>query len=111
MIPYVRDLRRLPPVRSVGACVLMQQLDYHFNNAGFQNGFYKFLEPCPDHPKYRNGDSWTEELGFSPDEFRTAFDQIGVPYRSKKEYDAAVDKFTPPDREGKGKGEPKYYCS
>jgi hypothetical protein len=110
-IPYVKGLRRLPLVKSVAACVLMQQLDFRFNDEKFQHGFYKFLEPCPGHPKYKEGDSWTDELGFSADEFRTAFDQIGVRYKSKKEFDAAGDKFTLVNDEGKPKGPPRYYCS
>src|SRR5438045_500336 len=97
-IPYVKELRRLPYVKSLAACVLMQQLDYWFEK--YPQGFYKFLESCPDQYAYKQGDSWTEELGISADEFRTAFDQIGVRYKSKKEFDAAADKF-----------QGKYYCS
>ncbi len=59
---------------------------------GYPEGFYKFLEPS-DHPAYKNGDSWTEELGMSRHEFRTAFDKIGIRYKSKSDFDQAVDKF------------------
>lgn len=75
----------------------MQQLDYWFEN--HPEGFYKFLLPS-DHPAYKNGDSWTEELGMSKDEFRTAFDKIGHRYKSKSEFDKAEDKF-----------QGKFYCS
>lgn len=98
IIPYVKELRRLPSVKSISACVLLQQLDYWFER--YPDGFWKFLAPCEDHSAYTKGNSWTEELGMSGDEFRTAFDQIGVRYKSKKEHDAAVDKFAG-----------KYYCS
>jgi len=96
-IPYVKELRRLELVKSISACILMQQLDYWFDK--YREGFYKFLEPCK-HAAYKPGKSWTEELEITVDEFRGAFDQIGVRYSSKKEYDAAADKFAG-----------KYYCS
>lgn len=94
-IPYVKELRAL--VDSVAGCVLMQQLDYWFDR--YPNGFYKFQSPT-EHPQYKPEQSWTEELGFSKDEFRTAFDKIGVRYKSKSEYRAAPDKF-----------QGKFYCS
>jgi uncharacterized protein YodC (DUF2158 family) len=77
----------------------MQQLDYWFNIQG-KESFYKFLEPCDNQHAYKPGDSWTEELGMSADEFKTAFGQIGVSYKSKAKYDAAPDKF-----------QGKYYCN
>jgi uncharacterized protein YodC (DUF2158 family) len=98
-IPYVKELRKLPLLKSVTASILMQQLDYWFNIQG-KVSFYKFLEPCDNQRAYKSGDSWTEELGMSADEFKTAFGQIGVSYKSKAQYDAALDKF-----------QGKYYCS
>lgn len=94
-IPYVKELRAL--VDSVAGCVLMQQLDYWFDR--YPNGFYKFQSPT-EHVQYKPEQSWTEELGFSKDEFRTAFDKIGVRYKSKSEYRASQDKF-----------QGKFYCS
>ena len=99
-IPYVKELRQLPLVRSISACLLMQQLDYWF--VRYPAEFYKFLEPC-EQRAYKEGDSWCEELGISADEFRTAFDQIGVRYESKKKYNEAK-------RAGDIFGG-KYYCS
>lgn len=99
-IPYIKDLRRLPMVKSVVACILMQQLDYWFHIQGNETDFYKFLEPSPNQSAYRVGDSWTEELGIGVDQYRTAFDQIGTRYKDKKSYNAATDKF-----------QGKYYCS
>jgi hypothetical protein len=100
VVPYVKELRLLKKVGSVNACILMRQLEYWFER--HPDEFYKFLSPpAQPHRAYQTGKSWTEELGFSEDEFRTAFDLIGVRYKSKKLYDAAgSDKF----------GE-KYYCS
>lgn len=94
-IPYVKELRAL--VDSVAGCVLMQQLDYWFDR--YPNGFYKFQSPT-EHPQYKPEQSWTEELGFSKDEFRTAFDKIGIRYKSKSEYRASEDTF-----------QGKFYCS
>jgi hypothetical protein len=87
-IPYVKELH--PISGGVLGCLVMQQLDYWFE--GHPEGFYKFLEPS-DHPAYKDGDSWTEELGMSRHEFRTAFDKIGIRYKSKSDFDQAVDKF------------------
>ena len=87
-IPYVKELHAI--AGGVLGCLVMQQLDYWFEN--HPEGFYKFLLPS-DHPAYKAGDSWTEELGMSKDEFRTAFDKIGIRYKSKSEFDKADDKF------------------
>jgi len=94
-IPYVKELH--PIAGSVVGCILMQQLDYWFER--FPDGFYKFLEPV-DHEAYKPGESWTEELGITKDEFRTAFDRIGIRYVSKRQFEGAGDKFNG-----------KFYCS
>lgn len=88
VIPYVKELRNL--AGSVTASILMQQLDYWFDRS--PDGFWKFLEPS-FHKMYKQGDSWTEELGFSAKEFWTAFKQIGIAYKSKTQFENAVDKF------------------
>jgi hypothetical protein len=85
-IPYNGFLR--PVCKSVTSAILFQQLEYWFDKQG--DKFYKFLEPC-NSSAYKEGDSWTEELAFSKDEFRTAFDNIGIRYNSKKDYDAKED--------------------
>ena len=69
-VPYIKELRQLSG--SVTASILMQQLDYWFEKK--PGGFYKFLEPCENNELYKTGDSWTEELGFSKYEFKTALD-------------------------------------
>ncbi|EAY26050.1 hypothetical protein [Microscilla marina] len=80
-IPYIKELRQLSG--GVTSSLLMQQLDYYFSY--HPKGFYKFM--CPSrHAHYRNGDSWTEELGFSVREFRSAWQKIGVTYNSKSEF-------------------------
>lgn len=97
IIPYVKELRKLESVSSASTAILMQQLDYWFDKTG--QGFYKFLAPC-NHPAYEQGDSWTEELGFSEKEFRTAFKNIGVKYNNKTSFEEQDDPF-----------QGKYYCS
>ena len=97
-IPYVKELH--PLTGSVIGCLVMQQLDYWFTSQ--PDGFYKFLEPA-DHPAYKAGDSWVEELGMSADEFRYAFDRISIRYKSKREFDKA-------SKDGDAfRG--KFYCS
>jgi hypothetical protein len=85
-IPYKPELRSY--CKSVTACILMTQLDFWF--ASMPDGFYKFLSPC-NHYAYKPKDSWTEELGFSEDEFRSAYEHIGVKYASKTKYQEALD--------------------
>jgi hypothetical protein len=95
-IPYFKELRTL--AGSVTASILMQQLDYWFSkNEG--KPFYKFKAPC-NNQYYKNCDSFTEELGFSIEEFTNAFAKIGTVYKSKTEFDNESDKF---------KG--MFYCS
>ncbi|MEM6812634.1 MAG: hypothetical protein AAF549_09240 [Pseudomonadota bacterium] len=75
---------------SIKAALLFDRLEYWFSKV--PNQFYKFIEPC-DHPLYRSGDSWCEETGFSKKVFRTAFDKIGMRYKSKTEFEAQSDPF------------------
>ncbi len=88
IVPYVRDLR--PIAGSVTAALIMQQLDYWFER--HPDGFYKFMEPS-EHGLYKPGQSWTEELFMSRLEFISAFEQIGIRYRSKSEFEKAENKF------------------
>lgn len=100
-IPYHKELR--PIAGSVTSAILMRQLEYWFEK--YPDGFYKFLEPSPNNEKYKEGDSWSEELAFSPDEFRTAFDKIGIRYKSKNEFDSNSNSLF-----NSQQGE-KFYCS
>lgn len=97
-VPYIKELRQLSG--SVTASILMQQLDYWFEKK--PGGFYKFLEPCENNEYYKKGDSWTEELGFSKSEFKTAFEKIGISYKSKNEFKKAMEKGDP--------FQGKFYC-
>jgi len=99
VIPYIKELR--PIAGSVTATILWQQLNYWF--ALYPKGFYKFLEPCK-HAAYKEGDSWTEELGFSKAEFRHAFKLIGIAYKSKREYNRAANPFF-------SDGKESFFCS
>ena len=95
-IPYFKELRTL--AGSVTASILMQQLDYWFSKKEGKP-FYKFKAPC-ENQYYKNGDSFTEELGFSIEELTNAFAKISTVYKSKTEFDNENDKF---------KG--MFYCS
>ena len=75
---------------SHNAALLFDRLEYWFSR--IKNQFYKFIKPC-DHPLYKEGDSWEEELGLSPKAFRNAFDLIGIRYKSKTEFNTAEDPF------------------
>lgn len=100
-IPYIPELKKL--TGSVTTAILMARLEYWFDQ--YPDGFQQYLEPLqPDHPDYAPGISWVEELGFSKDEFRTAFDKIGVRHSSSKtQYDEAKSN-------GSEFGD-KFYCS
>ncbi len=101
-IQYIKELKELDGIKSVNACLLMAQIEYWFSISG--NGFYKYkARPETEQYRYKDGDSWTEELGISNAEFTSAFAQIGISYNSKKLYD-----------EAKVKGDVfkgKFYCS
>ncbi len=85
-IPYIPGLREL--TGSSSSAILMTQLEYWFSR--YPEGFYKFLEPPQkNHPDYTPGDSWTEELAFGKEEFRSAFDRIGNRFSSKTQYEEA----------------------
>lgn len=99
-IPYIPELRQY--TGTVTSTILMGQLEIYF--AKHPEGFCRFLEPQAGHQDYEPGNSWTEELAFSKDEFRTAFNKIGVRHNSKTQYDQAKAKgaeFFPGG----------YYCS
>ena len=94
--PYTADffVKYNPALRaecgSQNAVLLFDRLEYWFERK--KNEFYKFIEPC-EHPCYREGDSWSEELRFSKKVFRTAFDKIGIRYKSKTEFEKESDPF------------------
>lgn len=72
------------------ATLILGRLEYWFEK--YKSGFYKFVEPC-NHPHYRDGDSWQEEIGFSRKIFAKAFDLVGVRYKSKSAFMKASDRF------------------
>lgn len=69
---------------------ILNQLNHWHLKTG--DGFYKFLAPC-EHPWYRKGDSWTEELKLSDTTLRKYFKKICASYPSKKDFEAAKDLF------------------
>jgi hypothetical protein len=81
-IAYVKELRRLPLVKSVNAGILMARLEAEFF-AG-SDCVSRYLTPCPSQEEL-GGKSWTETLGMSSEEFKAAFDEIGIRYKSYSE--------------------------
>lgn len=73
-IPYRPELTEI--AGSVTGSILLQQVTYWASKSKWKP-FYKFRLSC-DHPDYHPGDSWTEELGFSPREFDSALRKIGT---------------------------------
>lgn len=77
--PFLRQL-----VGDINATLLLQQIIFWFINKKHEK-FYKFVEPSSaNHPAYREGDSWTEELQFSRDEYNVAIKKIGTRVRRHK---------------------------
>ena len=61
---------------SPNASILLAQLFYWWR-INERKPFYKFKQPC-EHKAYKDGDSWTEELGFTEYQFDGALKRIGV---------------------------------
>lgn len=89
-VSYHPEFRKLSLVKSVTSALLLQQLDFWFER---YESFWKFTAPARNHELYKEGDSWIEELGFSKDEFRTAFANIGVVHKSKSAFMNAEEMF------------------
>jgi len=64
----------------VMSCIFLQALIGRFRQK--KGAFFKFNEPC-DHPTYRDGDSWTEELGMTIYEFNSARKRISAKVKAK----------------------------
>jgi hypothetical protein len=72
VIIYRKELNKL--TGSVTATILLSQMIYWWHKNG-QKEFYKFRTKC-EHPDYKEGDSWCEELGFTPKELDYAMAAI-----------------------------------
>lgn len=55
--------------------ILLQQILYYFINNSYKE-FYKFKEPCKKSKLYKQGDSWTEKLGFTRSQFDNALKSL-----------------------------------
>ncbi len=69
---------------------LEKQLNFWHSKSG--DGFYKFLAPC-EHPFYRKGDSWCEEIKVSENTLRKYMKTLCCAYGSKKAYLEKLDPF------------------
>ena len=96
MILYRPEWRK--ETGSVTASILLSQIIYRYDKAG-RKAFYKFRQPC-ENKYYFDGDSWTEELGFSKKEFDNALKLIAKKITRKKstEHDKPVEYWTEIDR-------------
>lgn len=57
------------------------------------DGFYKYKQPCPGNPLYREGDSWEESLSMTKAMFNPIFDKLVNCHKSKTAYMNSTDKF------------------
>jgi len=73
-ILYRSSLKRI--AKTTNAALLLSQIIYR-SEYSKSSKFYKFKMPC-NHPKYKEGDSWCEELTFTRKEFDNALKNIGV---------------------------------
>lgn len=73
-IPYRPEYNLI--TGSVEASILLQQIHYWWMKMD-RRPFFKFKEPC-EHDAYQEGDSWTEELGFTRYQFDKAIKAIGT---------------------------------
>jgi hypothetical protein len=78
---------------SANAILLMQQLEFMFSMANGDPFAKHVAPPSGFNPYYEEGDSWTEELAFSNEEFSNAFRLLGKTYTSKGQWDAAVNAY------------------
>lgn len=71
------------------ASILLSQIIFRWEGQGHRP-FYKFSAPC-NHPLYKKGDSWQEELDFSRREFEGARALIGVRVKYSDRAEALKD--------------------
>lgn len=105
-IAYHPILRQL--TGDINSAILLQQIMFYYVIMR-RKPFYKFVEPSEhDHPLYKVGDSWTEELAFTKDEYNHAIKRIGTKVRCKQAEDILCDimpQFGPSgDKRSKNKG-------
>lgn len=89
LIVYRKSLRRA--AGSVTATILLQQMIHRMKD---KERIYKFKDAC-NHEKYREGDSWKEELGFSVKEFDTALKKIGTKLSNGKKKEDVLRQLSP----------------
>lgn len=80
----------------VNGTLLLQQVIYWWSK-NKRRPFYKFNSAC-DHPNYRDGDSWQEELGMTRSEFETARRKIAAKTKGNVSQKALVSYWVDPDR-------------
>ncbi len=97
LITYRPSLRVIG--QSVTGTILFQQILYWWEKSG-RKPFYKFKEPC-GHYAYKEGDSWSEELGFSKKEVTTALSKISFKKtqgNKDEKHEKPIEFWVTPDR-------------
>lgn len=84
------DAAVLDYYKSNKTAIVFSRLLYWSNKKS--DGFYKFKSPC-NHPLYKKGDSWCEELGMTKSILDPIFKRLVTYYKSKNDYRNATDKF------------------
>lgn len=93
LITYRKNLNKI--TGSVLSTILLQQIIFRANQKDGKP-FYKFKEPCSNE-LYKQGDSWTEELGFTKYEFDTALKRIATKStKGAKKKDLMIPDFNKP---------------
>ncbi len=87
---YDKKLRKY--CKTINATILFSQLIYWFSKQQYRM-FYKFTSPCSN-GRYKEGDSWIEELGFTGREFDEAFNLIGFKISSKDQLFESKDEIS-----------------
>ena len=83
--------------RLLHAAILVAKIETWFSNPKYSEaGFYKFVDGVPKKSRfylrnYQPGDSWCEELGFSPRMYKAAFALIGTTYKSLRKFRIALE--------------------
>ena len=81
---------------SITSAIMLERIRYYWKMKG-NSEFYKFNADC-EHPLYREGDSWQEELGFTRSEFEGARKRIATRI---KQGDSKNDAFEVFSKDGK----------
>jgi len=94
IIPYKPELNSI--CKTITSNILFNQILYWWEKSNKEE-FFKFKAPC-NHEKYKEGNSWCEELNISKKQFDTAIKNIafkrGVTKNKIKKENAIIEYYT-----------------